>query len=380
MGIPNMVITDLGKALLAKSPTGTALPVTRWQIGKGTLEEGQPLQERTQLLEPVKYIPLAEVKNQGNQCTVTGQFLNTGMEEFRWEELGLLATDPDLGEILYAYGNARGNGDLIEAGEEKYREAIFGIELVFDGEANVTAVIDQSLVFIPMSQKGQPGGVATLDDTGRLPEEQLPEISFDPAGSAAAVQRNLNAHIGNRNNPHGVTAAQAGADPAGSASAVQANLTAHTNNKSNPHGVTAAQAGADPVGSAASVQATLMPLITAVQNTANRKARIVYGKYSGTGTKEAKITFDARPSIVFIGGMQASTQKATGVTIAIDGMKSLAVSDKFSYVNSASAGAASFSGGYASFGSNYVSISVGDYGSGINQSGAVYFYCAIFTE
>lgn len=181
MGIPNMVITDLGKALLAKSPTGTALPVTRWQIGKGALEEGQPLQGRTQLLEPVKYILLAEVKNQGNQCTVTGQFLNTGMEEFRWEELGLLATDPDLGEILYAYGNARGNGDLIEAGEEKYREAIFGIELVFDGVANVTAVIDQSLVFIPMSQKGQPGGVATLDDTGKVPEEQLPVSGSVPS-------------------------------------------------------------------------------------------------------------------------------------------------------------------------------------------------------
>ena len=180
MGIPNMMVTDLGKALLAKTPTGAALPVTRWQIGKGTLEEGQPLQERTQLLEPVKYIPLAEVKNQGNQCTVTGQLINTGMEAFHWEELGLLATDPDLGEILYAYGNARGSGDLIEAGEEKYREAIFGVELIFDGVANVTAVIDQSLVFIPLSQKGQPGGVASLDETGKVPESQLPGFDFLP--------------------------------------------------------------------------------------------------------------------------------------------------------------------------------------------------------
>lgn len=225
MGIPNMMVTDLGKALLAKTPTGAALPVTRWQIGKGTLEEGQPLQERTQLLEPVKYIPLAEVKNQGNQCTVTGQLINTGMEAFHWEELGLLATDPDLGEILYAYGNARGSGDLIEAGEEKYREAIFGVELIFDGVANVTAVIDQSLVFIPLSQKGQPGGVASLDETGKVPESQLPNMNYDPAGSAQAVQKNLTAHINNKSNPHGVTAAQAGADPAGSAAAVQAALT-----------------------------------------------------------------------------------------------------------------------------------------------------------
>lgn len=40
------------------------------------------------------------------------------------------------------------------------------------------------------------------------------------------------------------TAAMVGADPAGSAQAVQANLNSHTNNKSNPHGVTPSQIGA----------------------------------------------------------------------------------------------------------------------------------------
>lgn len=74
----------------------------------------------------------------------------------------------------------------------------------------------------------------------------------------------LTAHTGNTQNPHGVTAAQAGADPAGTAaSAVSAHnqasdahsaqfgakanaadLTAHTGNKNNPHAVTAAQVGA----------------------------------------------------------------------------------------------------------------------------------------
>lgn len=34
---------------------------------------------------------------------------------------------------------------------------------------------------------------------------------FDPAGSAAAVEASLSAHMGNKNNPHGVTAAQVGA-------------------------------------------------------------------------------------------------------------------------------------------------------------------------
>ena len=45
----------------------------------------------------------------------------------------------------------------------------------------------------------------------------------------------------------GFTASEIGADPAGSASAVQTNLNAHTSNTSNPHGVTKAQVGLENV-------------------------------------------------------------------------------------------------------------------------------------
>lgn len=65
---------------------------------------------------------------------------------------------------------------------------------------------------------GAAGGVATLDEGGKVPEAQLPEMDYDPAGSADAVQQALNSHTSNKQNPHGVTAKQAGADPAGTAS------------------------------------------------------------------------------------------------------------------------------------------------------------------
>lgn len=53
----------------------------------------------------------------------------------------------------------------------------------------------------------------------------------------------LAAHLADKTNPHGVTAAQVGADPSGSAAAVQENLTDHENDKENPHKVTKAQVG-----------------------------------------------------------------------------------------------------------------------------------------
>lgn len=64
------------------------------------------------------------------------------------------------------------------------------------------------------SQKGVAGGVATLGSDGKVPTSQLPEMDYDAAGSAAAVQGNLDAHAANQQNPHGVTAEQVGARPA----------------------------------------------------------------------------------------------------------------------------------------------------------------------
>jgi hypothetical protein len=79
------------------------------------------------------------------------------------------------------------------------------------------------------------------------------------------VEDELDAHRTNTNNPHSVTAAQVGAltptgdgsgltgitpsqvgaDPAGSADAVQTNLDTHTADTGNPHSVTKAQVGLD---------------------------------------------------------------------------------------------------------------------------------------
>lgn len=48
------------------------------------------------------------------------------------------------------------------------------------------------------TQKGKAGGVASLDDNGKVPAGQLPEMNYDPAGSAQAVQQALNTHAANK--------------------------------------------------------------------------------------------------------------------------------------------------------------------------------------
>ena len=83
------------------------------------------------------------------------------------------------------------------------------------------------------------------------------------AGVKKTAQTDLSSHTSNKNNPHGVTAEQAGADPKGAAAAVQVNLDAHTGNKSNPHSVTKAQVGLGRVDNTSDAD---KPLSTAAQN------------------------------------------------------------------------------------------------------------------
>lgn len=174
MAIPKCILTKKGAALLAKTPKGAAVPVTRWQMGTGPLPPEDGLDDMTQLVRPLKYLPISSITNSGQQSLVLGQFVNEGMDAFVWEELGLWAQDPEEGEILYAVGNARGEGDTIEAWEEKLREFTFGMELVFSGTANVTAEINRTLIFATLKDLEDK---ADLVD-GKVPETQLPSIDL----------------------------------------------------------------------------------------------------------------------------------------------------------------------------------------------------------
>ena len=129
--IPEIKLTSKGAALLAKTPAGGAIPVTRWQIGTGFLPSGSSL-DREALVMPLDDISIYDISESGNRATVLGQLLNQGRPEFVWEELGLWAQDPDEGEVLACYGNAFGAGEHIQAGTAQLREFIFGAVLIFD--------------------------------------------------------------------------------------------------------------------------------------------------------------------------------------------------------------------------------------------------------
>lgn len=110
-------ITSAGLALLAKVQTGMTLTFTRVSIGSGYMEVYQTPATMEDLVEPVLTLPIMGMRaNKDNTATVSTSFNNSDMvQDFYFREIGLWAQDPDLGEILYSYGNAGNDAELIPA-------------------------------------------------------------------------------------------------------------------------------------------------------------------------------------------------------------------------------------------------------------------------
>lgn len=108
------VLTSLGKALAAKVEAGTCkLQFTKMKVGDGSPTSIEPM---TDLASPQKVLDISSVTpSDSGVCDVEAVLTNADLEKgFYLKEIGLFATDPDVGEILYAVATA-GDSDYIQA-------------------------------------------------------------------------------------------------------------------------------------------------------------------------------------------------------------------------------------------------------------------------
>lgn len=226
------IITTAGEGLLARASAGEGLTITEVWVGKGTVESAAAAKALTALLDPVAKATSTTPAVAGGQISMLVEYRNDmggGLEEgFTLSEFGVMAkVGDDAPTLLYyaALGDRAQPVPPIAEGLDVHR---FPVAIGVTGEVEVSleypagvwvtheeleeamAGIDLS-GYIKATEKGQPGGVATLGPDGKVPAGQLPAMNYDPAGSAAAVQETLTNHINNKNNPHNVTAAQVGA-------------------------------------------------------------------------------------------------------------------------------------------------------------------------
>lgn len=176
MSFGGIFFTNRGKALQAKVQTGAELAFTKLAVGDGNLA-GQAIADMTALIHPVKNLAINRLKTlPGGKAEVGGVLTNQGLAAgFYWRELGVFAQDPDLGEILYCYGNAGALAEYIPSpGGAEILEKQVNVVTLIGNATNITASIDESLVY------------ATQQDIEDL-QEQIDNI--DVAGTPMTVDQ-----------------------------------------------------------------------------------------------------------------------------------------------------------------------------------------------
>ena len=172
---PKMTLTNAGQALQTKVLAGATLTFTRIALGDGQLN-GQPIAPLTALISQKVTVEVDSVRVVNTTTAqVAGFFSNADIStDFWWRETGVFAQDPDVGEILYGYTNAGDAGDYIPTVADTRVEKYIYCSIAVASATTVDITIPSSDTYIPMSQKGAAGGVATLDNGGKVPMEQLP--------------------------------------------------------------------------------------------------------------------------------------------------------------------------------------------------------------
>ena len=174
---PKMTLTNAGQALQTKVLAGATLTFTRIALGDGQLN-GQPIAPLTALISQKSTVEVDSVRVVNTSTAqVAGFFSNADISTgFWWRETGVFAQDPDVGEILYGYTNAGDAGDYIPTVADTRIEKYIYCSIAVANADTVNITIPSSDTYIPMSQKGVAGGVATLDSGGKVPEDQLPDL------------------------------------------------------------------------------------------------------------------------------------------------------------------------------------------------------------
>ncbi len=168
------VITTAGEAMLARAAAGETLVLDGASVGKGVVLSTAAAKALTALIDPVAEATTSSPAVAGQQISITVEYrndMNGGLETgFALSEFGITAhVGDDPSGLLYygSLGDAPQTVKPIDQGLDAHR---FPVAIAVTGEVSVT--LDYPA-----------GGFVTWDELG--------DLDYDPAGSAAAVKEDL---------------------------------------------------------------------------------------------------------------------------------------------------------------------------------------------
>lgn len=142
------VLTAQGSDLKAKTDAGAQLQFVRVVLGDGVADGGTDLTTLTALVNQVAQFDVQSATFLGAGRTRIRTILeNTGLlTGFYAKEFGLIANDPDVGEILYAYA-AADPGDWIPDESEQFQQ-IFDFVALTGVTEDITVTLDPNLATV----------------------------------------------------------------------------------------------------------------------------------------------------------------------------------------------------------------------------------------
>lgn len=144
MSFPSLQLTDAGRQIIVKALSGDcAIVFTKFGVGNG--DAPADVNALTDLENIVKSISINEITSGDGCANLTGTLDNANLEAgFWWKEVGIYATDPDDGEVLYAYAHAGEYAEYIPAySSEAYLRTTLNVTVVVGDAEQVTAIISE---------------------------------------------------------------------------------------------------------------------------------------------------------------------------------------------------------------------------------------------
>lgn len=148
------ILTNKGRALAAKVEAGTCkLELTKLKVGDGTPSD---LESMTDLASPKQNIGISSITpSETGECDIECVITNKDMDRgFYMREMGIFATDPDEGEILYAVQTDTHPDYLQGKGTSATLSIALHVTIAITNTDSVTAVIN-------------PAGLLTSADLGK---------------------------------------------------------------------------------------------------------------------------------------------------------------------------------------------------------------------
>lgn len=181
------VLTDKGRELQAKAETGTALNLTKMQLGIGTVDSLEEYASKTSLVSPVLSTLITSKKQSGTICAITSTVSSDGVDTgFNATELGLYAQDGDT-EYLYAVSyNADSPTYVPGKGDNVSLSTTFKMQLSFSGSPTINVVL-------PADQEK----IVTLVQDNVIKSVDAAKDAAKSEAAAAAFAKSANSDAGN---------------------------------------------------------------------------------------------------------------------------------------------------------------------------------------